>query len=224
MAIGRDDVEKFDIVSPENEVGVCLSTDIPGCDIFGDECEAGRGCYNVRGGRACLPEGTGEAGAACTSATNCKQGHVCLYGVCLPYCRDSADTPDEHKCAQKCPGNTVILTPLIWQGGACTNVMAANTCNFWAEGADCNGDVCVPTPVGEICRPATGMGGLGDGCSDTTDCQKGLVCPRQVGQCKTACSIEPFVDGGFTPPICMDDCPSGPGMAIAPESRIGYCP
>ena len=54
--------------------------------------------------------------------------------------------------------------------------------------------------------------------------KKGLVCPRQVGHRKTACSIEPFVDGGFTPPICMDDCPAGPGMAIAPESRIGYCP
>ena len=148
-----------------------------------------------------------------------KQG-VCLYGACLPYCRDMPI--HRYKCSQKCPGNTVILTPPLARWG--NNVMAANTCDFWAEGADCNGDVCVPTPVGEICRPATGMGGVGDGCSDTTDCQKGLVCPRQVGQCKTACSIEPFVDGGFTPPICMDDCPAGPGMALAPESRIGYCP
>ena len=54
-------LKKFDVVSEENELGVCLSTDIPGCDIFGDECGAGQGCYNVRGGRACLPEGTGEA-------------------------------------------------------------------------------------------------------------------------------------------------------------------
>ncbi|MEE2789954.1 MAG: hypothetical protein VX589_21610, partial [Myxococcota bacterium] len=162
----------------------------------------------------------------CDASNECQPGNLCIFDVCLPYCRDSADTPDENKCANRCPGETTPLLPVIWQGGVCTNVMATNTCDFWAEGADCNGvgEVCVPTPVGEICQTARGMAGLGDQCNGTADCQQGLVCPSQVNRCKRACSIEPFVDGGFTPPICMDDCDGGPGMPMAPDSRIGFCP
>ena len=77
MAIGRPDVVKFTTVSEENELGVCLGTEIPGCDIFGDDCLANEGCYPVRGGNACIPAGTKTPGTPCDASNECQPG-ICV--------------------------------------------------------------------------------------------------------------------------------------------------
>ena len=51
-------------------------------------------------------------------------------------------------------------------------------------------------------------------CQGQKDCAPGFLCPNEVGQCRQACSIEPFVDAPTPPLICADDCPNGAGMPI----------
>jgi len=214
-----------DTISPDNNIGLCLTETIPAqCNIFSqDDCGAGEGCYSVRGGHACISAGNKPEGAECSSGNECVPGAMCINGACLPYCRNSEDTPMEHRCDTKCPNEFLTLRPQIWQQGACTNVQPANPCDFWLQ--DCEGGRrCLPTVLGESCVPAQGMSMLDQPCQDHENCGPGLVCPRDAGVCKQACSIEPFVDGAM-PIICADDCPSGaPGMPIEPDSRIGFCP
>jgi len=212
-------------ISPENNVGVCLTETIPAaCDIFAQTgCEAGEGCYSLRGGHGCTTAGNKPAGADCNSGNDCEPGTLCINGACLPYCRNSDDTPMEHRCDVKCPNENLTLTPQIWNQGACTNVQPENPCDYWAQ--DCaDGRRCLPTVLGETCTNANGAGMAGSPCQEHGDCAAGFLCPNEIGQCRQACSIEPFVDAPTPPLICADDCPNGAGMPIEPDSRIGFCP
>ena len=129
----------------------------------------------------------------------------------------------EHRCDVKCPNENLTLTPQIWNQGACTNVEAENPCDYWAQ--DCaDGRRCLPTVLGETCTNANGAGMADSPCQGHEDCAPGFLCPNEIGQCRQACSIEPFVDAPTPPLICADDCPNGAGMPIEPDSRIGFCP
>jgi hypothetical protein len=130
----------------------------------------------------------------------------------------------EHRCDVKCPNDNLTLTPQIWQQGACTNVAPASPCDFWAQDCEGDGRRCLPTVLGESCTNAIGESMAETACQDHSDCAAGLVCPREVGVCKAACSIEPFVNVMPMPLICADDCPNGAGQPIEADSRIGYCP
>ena len=181
-------------ISPDNNAGICLTETIPAaCDIFAqNDCPEGEGCYSVRGGHACISAGIKPAGAECNSGNECEPGTICINNACLPYCRNSDDTPMEHRCDVKCPNDNLTLTPQIWQQGACTNVAPASPCDFWAQDCEGDGRRCLPTVLGESCTPSAGQAMLDAPCQDHGDCAAGLVCPRELNVCKQACSIEPF--------------------------------
>ncbi len=163
------------------------------------------------------------AGSECFSTNDCEPTTICVNNVCLPYCTNNPELPEQYQCETMCPGNVVNLTPEIWAQGVCTNVEAANACNFWDQ--DCEGgNICVPTLVGESCSMPTGNGMAGDACQDHTDCMAGLVCPRQVGECKPACSIEPFVTDSAGNEVLECSNPRCQGMPIENDSVIGFCP
>ncbi|MGC6415645.1 MAG: dickkopf-related protein, partial [Bradymonadia bacterium] len=213
-------------ISPDNNAGICLTETIPAsCDIFAqDDCPAGEGCYSVRGGHACTTAGVKPAGSECSAGNECVPGTLCISGACLPYCRDSADTPMEHRCDVKCPNENLQLVPELWGQGACTNVEPTAPCDFWAQDCADENLRCLPTVLGESCASGNGQTMLDQACSDHADCGAGLVCPRELNVCRPACSIEPFVNAMPMPLICADDCPNGVGQPIEPDSRIGYCP
>jgi len=214
-------------ISPDNNVGLCLTEDIPAvCDIYAQTgCGAGEGCYGLRGGHGCLNAGARAAGAVCQSGNQCTPGTVCINGSCLPVCTHDMRRPMDQQCEIRCPGEFINLTPTVWQQGVCTNVMVEGACDFWNPMCE-GGQMCVPTIVGNTCRDAGAMRAENEPCQEHTDCSTGLLCPRDIDVCRPACSVAPFVSGGpgVVVLICEDDCPNGVGMPIERGSDIGFCP
>ncbi len=73
--------------------GACTRT----CDLFGDDCSDGTGCYsgNTLTGWSslCVPEGSGQISDPCTYSNDCAPGMTCvIYSTgneCMPVCDDA---------------------------------------------------------------------------------------------------------------------------------------
>lgn len=85
---------------------------VPTCDPLLQDCEEGQACYPVLDEFVCLPDGSGEMGAAgdqCEYIDACDPGTVCLgaaaittcqgAGCCVPVC-DHTDAESDALCAE----------------------------------------------------------------------------------------------------------------------------
>lgn len=76
---------------------------IPGiyetCGLLAQGCtdttDLDRACYAVLGEDTpiCLPAGTGEPGASCSTASACKEGYACVNSACRALCDTTATSP-----------------------------------------------------------------------------------------------------------------------------------
>lgn len=85
---------------------------IPHCDPLLQDCSPGNGCYPFMDGFACLPDASGEAGAAgeaCQFANACDPGLQCVEPALVPGCTTASAgccTPFCDLAAPVCPSDT----------------------------------------------------------------------------------------------------------------------
>jgi hypothetical protein len=66
---------------------------------------------NLDTGAYCIPSEGGAVGTACERNDQCADGLGCMESQCTPYCRNSADCPDEY------PSCTNLAVPLYASEG-----------------------------------------------------------------------------------------------------------
>jgi hypothetical protein len=68
------------------------------CDLFGQDCPQGQGCYRT----GCAAAGGVSEGATCTWDSDCQRGALCDTGTSPARCRTICKNLDEDDCQQWC--------------------------------------------------------------------------------------------------------------------------
>ncbi len=168
----------------EGGLGGCVGA---ACDpVLRAGCAAGQGCYwdEPSLGYACLPAGSGPAGAACALDSDCLPGLTCA-GTCVRYCRPGAP-------GSPCSGEGATCRDYRGTGfGACVN----DLCDPRAQDCPDPADACYPAEAGYFCHEP---GAVADGltCTALTDCRKGSTClgGSQSKQCYRLCDAAAPID------------------------------
>ena len=111
----------YDIIDATLGVGYCWPAEpAKACELLGQTgCAAGQGCFPVLGGFGCAAAGTGEAGAACATPTDCKGGTLCVQDVCRTVCGATDAAPEALRCSTLCPDKSAGVIPEKWGLGVC---------------------------------------------------------------------------------------------------------
>jgi hypothetical protein len=197
----------------------------PSCQMV---CSCGKKCsVNTLGSPTCnalagdVPRYEGESCTQVSAGTaaqtdDCVAGTLCLNescgNTCVRLCRTDDDCPLS-KCTLALTGTFKACDVAAI---ACNPVRAlgASQCPEAAQGCYLSADVADRT----ICDCPRGSNSVGAACTDSRDCQSGLVCADSTGagepRCQPACSLTATPNG----------CPSTQSChALKGSKKFGYC-
>lgn len=187
-------------------------------------CPAGQGCYLSGTSRVCGVSGTETEGQACTGATACQAGNLCIgsgtSGFCARLCAGDADCTGG-------PGSLCLTQLDDGMGGAIPGVALCTAHCTPTNGRGCPatmGCAVFQESTGAMrtftsCRPA-GVGTAGARCTDEEDCAPGHFCadPGTGNECIRVCTVPSGSEcGGGTCRSFAD------GGLIIGSVEYGYC-
>ncbi len=186
-----------------------FTTRSPVCDVVGQECGPGLGCFPLGGDPVCDYSGPGGMDAVCGSIKDCAAGLTCLAERCRPLCRTDLDLSDSGSCDARCqyglievPGTTNIAACLqpacVFDPSVCLEEQACYFASGW------------------ICETAGTLGPF-EKCQFLNDCEPGLLClgVGGVNRCRAVCGGAAFGD-------CEEVCPKG-SQSLDEESNTRHC-
>ena len=191
------------------------------CDLVAQNCGAGERCTYVRSdagvaARACVADGTQEAGAECVATPprdNCRAGTLCLgqpgpdgglRAACTRVCDVDAQCGAPDECRGLAPVKGSAERPLVCAPPAARCDPLAPACAGPTEG-------CYPDPVrgASLCAPA-GAVAEGQACAFSNDCAPGHTCA--AGVCRPVCD-----------PRRADTCAGGTCQPLEGFANVGAC-
>ena len=156
-------------------------------------CAAGQACYPAGTARVCAPAGSGNAGAACTTNSNCTATNMCLnvstgttaVNVCTHMCTTDGE----------CAGGLCILQLNDGTGMAVPGFsLCTHTCNAVTQTGCPTGSECdlFQERMGAMrpftdCTAPIGTGGNGATCTGDGDCRAGFLCIAPMAGSPTTC-------------------------------------
>jgi hypothetical protein len=179
----------------------CNPVSQTGC-ARGEKCavrlvDPGTGAGNL----ACVPDGALALGEVCPEPTqvgawdDCERGGACYDGTCLSICTTVNDQCPIGKCTETFDGDGNRLPIDLCIGTAVCDPLLQ----------DCGSTACYPYQGSEICL-SPGGGLVGDACSATNGCLKGIACvpaSDSLRICRTLCGPWPdCVDTTGRPIAC----------------------
>lgn len=189
-------------------------------------CPAGQGCYVGAGGaRTCGTSGPEREGQACSGATACEPGNLCVNAgagsLCARFCNSDADCTGG-------AGSICLLTLDDGSGGALPGVKLCTIhCSPTGASGCPNGAACAiyeeeATPMRAFtsCRSA-GTGTAGATCTSTEDCAQGYFCANTGGatdECVQFCTYPSGLE--CTSGFC--NAFEAPGLVVG-GVEYGYC-
>lgn len=190
-------------------------------------CGAGQGCYLSGTVRGCAAAGGATEGSACTTASSCQPGLICLnvsrttapVNQCNRFCETDADCVGQ--------GSLCAYTLNDGAGGSIPGVRVCSRACDPVTSAGCASDaVCHvfrETPsAGRYLTDCAGPAGFGwehEFCVDNTDCDRGFFCATAYNECLAYC------DRAFGSLDCPfgDTCYAFATPLIVGTTEYGYC-
>ncbi|MCB9599458.1 MAG: hypothetical protein H6720_03725 [Sandaracinus sp.] len=214
------------------------------CVEFGCDPVGGTGCGE---GAVCVAAGGGDGLciAACTGASDCRDGYDCVEGGCRPGCDDSDECSDGRVCnpaVGTCAspfdatllGDTCSGSRRACLGGTCLSEFASGFPGSYCSYLGCDPaatDATDGCPGDGVCKMVDGEALCLDACTVEAGCREGYAC-RQVDPenaerglaCVPACTSDDACANDGTDGAPDFSCNPGTGLCTDPflPARLGF--